>query len=181
MALMPRDRSGRQRGVGNHAPAACRGGAAWLDAQAATDLWLTSTVAADLMFDVARLPDGARNQQFARSVSGMLERDFSGRVLPFDLVAASLLAELLARRSLRAIKSTSKGLALRSSIHVLPLRRRAHRGGSAWRAAPAKRKNAATSSTSSLMLISVPMSRRLITNTSETIDHGRDDLPVDQI
>ena len=71
---------------------------AWLDAQAATELWLTSTVAAELMYGVARLPDGARKQQFARSVSGMLERDFSGRVLPFDLAAASLLAELLARR-----------------------------------------------------------------------------------
>ncbi len=71
---------------------------AWLDAQAANELWLTSTVAAELMFGVARLPDGGCKQQFARSVSSMLERDFAGRVLPFDLAAASVLAELLARR-----------------------------------------------------------------------------------
>jgi len=71
---------------------------AWLDAQAATELWLTSTVAAELMFGVARLPDGGRKQQFARNLSGMLEREFAGRVLPFDLAAASVLAELLARR-----------------------------------------------------------------------------------
>ncbi len=79
---------------------------AWLDAQAANELWLTSTVAAELMFGVARLPDGGRKQQFARSMSSMLERDFAGRVLPFDLAAASVLAELLARRE-RAGQSLS--------------------------------------------------------------------------
>ena len=71
---------------------------AWLDAQAATKLWLTSRVAAELMFGVAHLPDGGRKQQFARSVSAMLESDFAGRVLPFDLAAASVLVALLARR-----------------------------------------------------------------------------------
>ena len=71
---------------------------AWLDAQAANELWLTSTIATELMFGVARLPDGGRKQQLARSMSAMLESDFAGRVLPFDLAAASVLAELQARR-----------------------------------------------------------------------------------
>lgn len=71
---------------------------AWLDAQVANELWLTSTIAAELMFGVARLPDGARKQRLALAVSAMLDADFAERVLPFDLAAASVYAELLASR-----------------------------------------------------------------------------------
>lgn len=53
--------------------------------------------AAEVMFDVARLPVGRPKQQLARSMSAMLESDFAGRVLPSDLAAASALAELQAR------------------------------------------------------------------------------------
>lgn len=71
---------------------------AWLDAQAPSELWLTAVGAAELMFGVARLEDGARKQQLARSVSAMLETDFAGQVLPFDLAAASVYAQLAAQR-----------------------------------------------------------------------------------
>lgn len=71
---------------------------AWLDAQAPSDLWLTSTVAAELMAGVARLPNGARRQQLAQGVTALLEQDFGQRVLVFDLAAASVYAELLAQR-----------------------------------------------------------------------------------
>lgn len=71
---------------------------AWLDAQAPSDLWLTSTVAAELMAGVARLPNGARRQQLAQGVTALLEQDFGQRVLVFDLAVASVYAELLAQR-----------------------------------------------------------------------------------
>ena len=71
---------------------------AWLDAQDPSDLWLTAVVAAELMSGVARLPDGARKQQLAHGVAAMLEQDFAGQVLPFDLAAASVYADLVAQR-----------------------------------------------------------------------------------
>ncbi len=71
---------------------------AWLDAQATEELWLTAVVAAELMFGVARLADGARKRQLAQAVCVTLEEDFAGRVLPFDLAAASVYADLSAKR-----------------------------------------------------------------------------------
>ena len=71
---------------------------AWFDAQTPSDLWLTAVGAAELMFGIARLDEGARRQQLARNVSAMLETDFDGRVLPFDLAAASVYAQLAAQR-----------------------------------------------------------------------------------
>jgi predicted nucleic acid-binding protein len=71
---------------------------AWLDAQAPGDLCLCSVVAAELMFGVARLPDGERKRQLAQAMTTMLEEDFAGQVLPFDLAAASVYAAMAAQR-----------------------------------------------------------------------------------
>ncbi len=71
---------------------------AWLDAQEPRDLWLTAVVAAELMSGVARLPEGARRQQLAHGVAAMLEQDFAGQVLAFDLASASVYADLVAQR-----------------------------------------------------------------------------------
>lgn len=71
---------------------------AWLDAQVPGELWLTAVIAAELMFGVARLPDGARKRDLAQAVHATLEEDFAGRVLPFDLAFASVYADLCAQR-----------------------------------------------------------------------------------
>lgn len=71
---------------------------AWLDAQAPDDLWLNAVVAAELLYGVARLPEGARKKQLALAVAAMLEQDFSGQILSFDLSAASVYAVMLAER-----------------------------------------------------------------------------------
>lgn len=71
---------------------------AWLDAQAPTDLWLNSMVAAELLFGVARLPEGVRKQKLVLAASDMLEQDFVGHILDFDLAAASVYAVMLAER-----------------------------------------------------------------------------------
>jgi predicted nucleic acid-binding protein len=70
----------------------------WLDAQVPGELWLTSVVAAELMFGVARLPETPRKQQLAQAVSLMLEEDFSGKVFAFDLAAASVYAVMVAKQ-----------------------------------------------------------------------------------
>lgn len=70
----------------------------WVDAQDASELWLCSVVVSELLYGVARLPEGQRKQRFAQALAAMLDEDFEGRVLPFDVVAAVSYAELLAKR-----------------------------------------------------------------------------------
>lgn len=70
----------------------------WLNRQAADTLWLNSVVVSELLYGIARLPDGKRRAQMAQTVQAMLDVDFSGRVLPFDLDAAVVYADLVAIR-----------------------------------------------------------------------------------
>lgn len=103
---------------------------AWLDAQAADELWLTTIVAAELMYGVARLPDGARKQQLAHAVRSTLEEDFPGRVLPFDLASASIYADLCAQRERAGLKigMADAQIAATCAAHgaALATRNRAH-------------------------------------------------------
>lgn len=71
---------------------------AWLDAQAADALWLTSVNVAELLFGLARLPEGARKRALLAGFARMLEVDFAGRVLAFDLRAATVFADIAAKR-----------------------------------------------------------------------------------
>ena len=68
----------------------------WLNTQIAGELWLNSVVVSELLFGIARLPAGARKRQLAETFAAMLEQDFAGRILPFDLEAAVIYAELAA-------------------------------------------------------------------------------------
>ena len=71
---------------------------AWLNNQPADTLWLNSVVVSELLYGVARLPDGKRRAQLAQAVQAMLSEDFSGRVLSFDFEAAVVFADLVAMR-----------------------------------------------------------------------------------
>ncbi|WP_408598933.1 type II toxin-antitoxin system VapC family toxin [Limnohabitans sp.] len=84
-------------------PAPEPGVLAWLNAQATHELWLNSVVVSELLYGVARLSEGARKRQLAQTVlaqtvSAMLDEDFMGRVLPFDLESAVIYAELVANQ-----------------------------------------------------------------------------------
>lgn len=74
---------------------------AWLNDQAADTLWLNSVVASELLYGVARLPDGKLRAQLAQALQAMLAEDFSDRVLPFDLEAALVYADMVAMRELQ--------------------------------------------------------------------------------
>lgn len=71
---------------------------AWLNNQPADTLWLSSVVVSELLYGVARLPDGKRRAQLALAVQAMLAEDFAGCVLPFDLEGAVVYADLVAMR-----------------------------------------------------------------------------------
>lgn len=66
---------------------------AWLDAQAAETVFLSTITVAELRFGIGALPDGRRKSLLGARVDGVLEL-FTGRILPFDLVAAEHHADL---------------------------------------------------------------------------------------
>ena len=70
----------------------------WLDSLAAGEVATTAINAAELLYGVARLPDGRRKTELLAAVDGLLSDDFDGRVLPFDQMAVGRYAELVSRR-----------------------------------------------------------------------------------
>ena len=70
----------------------------WLNLQPSREIWLCSVVAGELLFGLARLPEGVRKQQLTRTLSLMLSEDFQDRVLAYDLEAAVVYADLVANR-----------------------------------------------------------------------------------
>ncbi|MEB3067909.1 type II toxin-antitoxin system VapC family toxin [[Mycobacterium] vasticus] len=70
----------------------------WVDAFDATDVFVTAVTAAELMYGVARLPEGRRKQRLSVKVRALLEDDFADQVLPFDVPAAISYADIVASR-----------------------------------------------------------------------------------
>jgi toxin FitB len=68
----------------------------WLNTQVAEELWLNSVVVSELLFGIARLPAGARKRLLTDTFAAMLNEDFAGRILSFDLEAAVIYAALAA-------------------------------------------------------------------------------------
>jgi len=70
----------------------------WLDSLATADVATTAITAAELLYGVARLPDGRHKTELGAAVCGLLSGDFAGRVLPFDKPAADRYAEIVSQR-----------------------------------------------------------------------------------
>jgi toxin FitB len=70
----------------------------WLDALTAADVATTAITAAELLYGVARMPDGRRKTELAGAVHGLLSDDFQGRVLSFDEPAAQRYADIVTGR-----------------------------------------------------------------------------------
>lgn len=70
----------------------------WFDAADGTDLFITAMTAAELLEVVARAPRGRRRDQVAAEIANIIDVDFEGRVLPFDLAAARDCATIRASR-----------------------------------------------------------------------------------
>jgi len=69
---------------------------AWLNAQTAQTLYLSSVTLAELLFGIAALPAGKRRDMLTKALDGLLGL-FRDRVLPFDIDAARHYAELAVR------------------------------------------------------------------------------------
>lgn len=66
---------------------------AWLNAQAAETLYLSSVTLAELLFGIKSLPGGRRREVLGQALDGVMGL-FGDRVLPFDSAAARHYADL---------------------------------------------------------------------------------------
>jgi predicted nucleic acid-binding protein len=66
---------------------------AWLDAQAAETLFLSSITVAELLFGIGALPTGKRKDTLTAALDDVLDL-FAARILPFDTPAARRYADL---------------------------------------------------------------------------------------
>jgi predicted nucleic acid-binding protein len=69
---------------------------AWLNAQVAETLFLSSVTVAELAFGIGALPQGRRKDKLTAALDGVMEL-FGPRILPFDTGAARHYAELAVR------------------------------------------------------------------------------------
>ncbi len=76
---------------------------AWLDAQAAETLFLSSVTVAELMFGIGALPNGRRKDKLGAALDAVLDL-FGTRILPFDTSAARRYADLAVKA-----RATGKG------------------------------------------------------------------------
>jgi toxin FitB len=70
----------------------------WLDAQPADETATTAVTVGELLYGVARLPEGRRKAKLTEAVHGMLDDDLRGRVEPFDATAAAHYAVIVSGR-----------------------------------------------------------------------------------
>ncbi|ACK80189.1 type II toxin-antitoxin system VapC family toxin [Acidithiobacillus ferrooxidans] len=72
---------------------------AWLDAQAAEQVWVCAISRAEVELGVALLPDGQRKLGLQVAARAMFSEEFVGRCLPFDEQAATCYAGIVASRT----------------------------------------------------------------------------------
>ena len=71
---------------------------AWLDAQAAESIWLSTITVFEARYGLELLADGQRKRLLQERFDGLLREDLENRVLPFDASAAAQAATLAADR-----------------------------------------------------------------------------------
>ncbi|MGH8792911.1 MAG: type II toxin-antitoxin system VapC family toxin [Stackebrandtia sp.] len=70
----------------------------WVHSCVVTQTYITSVTAAELLYGVAKLPQGRRKDMLAEKVQNMLRDAYDGRIEPFDVAAAGHYAMIVASR-----------------------------------------------------------------------------------
>ena len=73
----------------------------WLDQQPRTSVWTTSVTVLEVRFGLQVMPLGKRRAHLVLAFETLLSDKVEGRIAPFDAVAASLAADLMASRHKR--------------------------------------------------------------------------------
>ena len=71
----------------------------WLGAQDRLAVFLTAITQADLLYGIEISPAGKRRSLLSAAVKRIFSDEFSGRILPFDEMAADVYAGIVARRA----------------------------------------------------------------------------------
>ena len=71
---------------------------AWVAAQPAQSLCISSVTQAEMMLGARLLPAGRRRQALERALAAMFEEDFGERILPFDSAAVPAYVDIVALR-----------------------------------------------------------------------------------
>jgi predicted nucleic acid-binding protein len=71
---------------------------AWMRSEPIAALFTTTITEAELLYGAALLPDDRRRRSLRAAIVEILERLFSGRILPFDSAAAGEFADIAATR-----------------------------------------------------------------------------------
>ena len=71
---------------------------AWLDAQAADSIWISSITLFEARFGLAAMPDGRRKFDLQQAFGDLVAEDLAYRIAAFDSAAAQSAAELAAVR-----------------------------------------------------------------------------------
>ena len=69
----------------------------WLDAQAAESLYLSTVSLAELLLGIESLPAGKRRKTLAQTFQEQVKALFDRRIVPFDLGAAEIYAQIVTR------------------------------------------------------------------------------------
>lgn len=69
----------------------------WLDAQAVDQIAITAVTVGELLYGVARLPDGKRKQRLQHLAMTLITDDFAESVLAYDGPAAQIYSVLVSR------------------------------------------------------------------------------------
>jgi predicted nucleic acid-binding protein len=72
---------------------------AWLTRQRPMSVYISAITEAELRHRIARIDDPRQRARLENALSGVVEEDFFGRVLPFDGPAAQAYAEIVSTRS----------------------------------------------------------------------------------
>jgi predicted nucleic acid-binding protein len=70
----------------------------WIVRQQSDELFTAAVCQAEILSGLAIMPNGRRRTELEEAARAMFTDDFDGRVLPFDVEAASAYAEVLAAR-----------------------------------------------------------------------------------
>jgi predicted nucleic acid-binding protein len=95
----------------------------WLDSLPAAEVATTAITAAELLYGVARLPDGRRRTALAETIVALINEDFRDRVEPFDGRAAEQYATVVVGRERkgRPISAADAQIAAICRVHSATL------------------------------------------------------------
>ena len=69
----------------------------WVDQQDPSELYISAITVAEILYGIARLPDGKRKTALLTVASDMFEQDFDGHILAFDAQAAVVYADIVSQ------------------------------------------------------------------------------------